>query len=121
MFIVLLVMVAMEIVDISINKIYLFISSIEFSVTGNLLAFIGVTILFFIGQHFMMNYAGRSIKDISAKQKSHLSKIHKIARIIQYALTAILLLVILQMIITSHYSTRLLISSTWIKRTRSQL
>jgi MFS family permease len=119
MLILLLVIVAMEIVDISINKIYLFISSIEFSSTGNILAFIGVTIVFFIGQYFILNYAGRSIKDLGAKQKSLLSKIHKIPRIIQYTLTAILLLVTLQMIITSHYSTRLLISSTWISYTFS--
>jgi hypothetical protein len=104
----------MEIADISINKIYLFISSIEFSYIGNILAFIGVSIVFFIGQHFILSYTGRSIRNFSGNHRLLLSRLHKAARIIQYALTTILLLVILQMVFTSHYNTRLLIFSTSI-------
>ena len=110
----LLSVVAMEIVDISINKVYLFISSIEFSYVENILAFIGVSVVFFIGQHFILSYTGGSIRNFSGNHRLLLPRLHKAARIIQYALTTILLLVILQMIFTSHYNTRLLISSTSI-------
>ena len=104
----------MEIADISINKIYLFISSIEFSYIGNILAFIAVSIILFIGQHFIINYTGRTIRDFRGKRYSLLIRLHKVARIIQYVLAAVLLLAISQMIFTSNYSTRLLIFFTSI-------
>jgi hypothetical protein len=112
--ILLLGIVAMEIADISINKIYLFISSIEFSYIGNIMAFIGVSIVFFLGQNCVLSYTGRSVRNFTGKRRLLLSRLHKAARIIQYALAAVLFLVILQMIFNSYYSTRLLIFSTSI-------
>ncbi len=112
--ILLFVIVGTEITDISINKIYLFINSTEFPLEWNILVFISVAIVYIFGQYVILKYVRKAGKDFRSIEKSRFSIIHKIARVIQYALIAVLLVVSLQMIISSYYSIRLLITSIWI-------
>ena len=114
LFILLLVIVGTEIADISINKIYLFINSTDFPLEWNILAFILVAIVYIFGQYAILKYVKKAGKDLRSIEKSHISIIHRIARVLQYALVGVLLVVILQMIIFSYYSIRLLITSIWI-------
>lgn len=117
MFILLLIIIGAEILDISLSKVYLFISSNQFSIAWNILAFVSVAIVYIVGQHFILEYVKTSSKDIKTKEKLHFSTIHKIIRLSQYALIGILVVVILQMIITSAYNNRLLLISIWISYT----
>lgn len=112
--ILLLVIVGTEIGDISINKIYLFINSTDFPLEWNILAFISIAIVYIFGQYAILKYVRKAGKNFQSTKKSRFSIIHKIAIVIQYALIAVLLVVIIQMIIFSYYSIRLLITSIWI-------
>jgi hypothetical protein len=112
MLILLLIIVGAEIVDVSINKIYLFMSSTQFPLEWNTLAFISLAIVYVVGQYVILKYVRKSSKDIRSIE--NFSIIHNIVTVIQYALIVVLLIAILQISITSHYSIRLLLISIWI-------
>jgi hypothetical protein len=114
MSIILIVLISIEILDISINKIFLFINSIEFPFSWDILTFVIVLITYSVGQHFILRYASRSSSDIRIYDKLQFSLIRRLVKIIQYILLTILFVVLLQMIITSHYNSRFLICSIWI-------
>jgi hypothetical protein len=107
------VIVGTEITDISLNKINLF-NNTEFPFEWDMVAFVSAAIVYIIGQHVLLKFVRKGISDIPSNERSHFSIIRKITRVIQYALIAILILVILQISITSYYSIRLLITSIWI-------
>jgi hypothetical protein len=111
----------MQIFDISINKIYLFISSTEFSTTWNVLGFIGVMLVFLTVQYFILKYASGIVKNFIGRSKSLLSKVYKITIGTQYTLAAILIIIALQMIFAHYYNTRLLILSISISYSFSLL
>jgi hypothetical protein len=114
MLILLLVIIGTEILDISVNKVYLFISSSQFSITWNVLAFISVAIVYTVGQYIILEYVKKRSKEIKTKGRLHFSIIYKVVKGVQYALIGILLAVILQMIMTSLYNDLLVLSSIWI-------
>jgi hypothetical protein len=86
-------------------------SSTQIPLEWNILAFISVAIVFVVSQFVILKYVRKSTKDI---RSINYSIIHKIVSVIQYALIAVLLIAILQISITSHYSIRLLLISIWI-------
>lgn len=110
MLLLLAVIVVTEILDISINKTYLFIRSPQFSAYWDMPLFISVAIVYIIAQYFILKYVER----YSHANVKLLSTIHKIVKLAQYSLIAILLVTISQMMITSHYNSGLVISSIWI-------
>ena len=79
-----------------------------------MVAFVSAAIVYIIGQHVLLTYVRKGSSDISSIQRAHFSIIHKITRVIQYVLIAILMIIILQISITSYYSIRWLIASIWI-------
>ena len=111
--ILLFVIVGTEITDVSLNKINLF-NNTEFPFEWNMVAFVSAAIVYIIGQHVLLRYVRKGIGVIPTIERSHFSILRKITRVIQYALIAILILVILQISITSYYSIRWLITSIWI-------
>jgi hypothetical protein len=114
MLILLLVLIIIEVVDVSINKIYLFIRSMEFPLVSNILTFISVAFICIIGQHLILRYVKRSSKEIITSDKLRIPIIYLLVRLSQYTMMAIMIVVILQMITTSHYNNRLLVSLIWI-------
>ncbi len=111
----LLVIVGAEIFDISVNKTYVFISSSQFSISWNILAFVSVAIIYIVSQHFILKFVKRSnVNNIKTKDRLHFFLVHNIVRIIQYALISILAVVTLQMTATSVYNVHFLISSIWL-------
>lgn len=114
MFALLLVIIGAEIFDISLNKVYVFINSGQFSIVWNITAFIAVAMTYVIGQHFILEYVKKSSNDIKTRGKLRFSTIHEIVRVIQYPLIGLLFAVALQMILYSMYNTRLLLLSIWI-------
>ena len=117
MLILLFVIIGSQIVDISINKIYLFTSSSQFPTNWNILTFIIVAIVYVAGQHFVLDYVKRSTGNLKTKEKLHFPIIHKTVRVIQYVLIGVLLVVTLQMIVIGAYNTVLLEISLWIHYT----
>jgi len=104
----LVLIVGIEIADISISKIYLF-NREEFPVGFALTA-----IAYVVGQYVILKYVSKVTNNIRKFGKLHFAMIHKITKIVQYVLVAILLCIILQMYVSSYYSTRLLVTSIWV-------
>jgi hypothetical protein len=114
MFILLFVIIGSELADISVNKLYLFISSSQFPLLTNILGFITAAAIYVVSQHLILRYVRTSNKQIRFIKRLHFPIIHKIVSGVQYALIAILLAVILQIVVSSQYNSRLLISSILI-------
>ncbi len=112
MMILLLIIIGTEIADVSINKVYLFMSSTQFPLEWNILAFISAAIVYAVGQYAILKYVRKSSKEIRSIE--NFFTIHKIVTVIQYALIAVLMITILQILLTSHYNIRLLLISIWI-------
>jgi len=100
------------VVDAMISNIADFINQFIVSSSGATL-FIIIVCIYFFGQYFILEFVKRKSKEIRS-QTSHLKFMHKIVTIVQYSLTAIILLVILQMGLTSHYYTFMLTAVTAI-------
>jgi hypothetical protein len=75
--------------------------------------FIGIAVIFIVCQHFILSYISDKNKEQKAKAL-HLNITHVGVRIAQYVLAAIFIIVIVQMYITSQYSSALLVASTGI-------
>ena len=75
--------------------------------------FIGIAAIFIVCQHFILSYISDKNKEQKAKAL-HLNITHVGVRIAQYVLAAIFIIVIVQMYITSQYSSALLVASTGI-------
>jgi hypothetical protein len=114
MVVLLLVIISAEIFDISLNKVYVFINSSQFSIVWNITAFVSIALAYIIGQHFIMEYVKKSSKDLKTKGRLSFSIIHKIVKTTQYPLVGLLVTVAIQMILFSMYNSRLLIFSIWI-------
>jgi hypothetical protein len=100
------------VVDAMISNIADFIN--QFLVSGSgITLFIIIVCIYFFGQYFILEFVKLKSKEIRS-QTSHLKVMHKIVTIVQYSLTAIILLVILQMVLTSHYYTFMLTAVTAI-------
>ncbi len=112
--IILVIVVATEIADISTSKIYLFTNSTEFPLYSNLLGFISIAVVYIIAQQALLKYVRKVTNNIRNAEKLHFVIIHKISTIVQYVLVAVLVSIIIQMSVSSYYSTRLLVTSIWI-------
>lgn len=114
MFALLVVLVAVEITDISINKIYLFITSLEFPQAWNLFSFVAFSVIFSLGQYFILNFVKRSLTHIRHLPNSSTIRAFLSVRLSQFFLVFILALIIAQMLTTFHYNTFFVLSSIWV-------
>jgi hypothetical protein len=102
-FILIYIIIIALIVDISIVRIATSIGGIGPSYTT---LFVGIVVVFAVGQYVILAFAKSERKDIEYKVSSHVTGRHlidKAVTISQYTLLAILVSVILQMIFTSSY------------------
>ena len=111
-FLVIAVVIVALIVDTSFIKIYPFIFSQSLS-SWRTVIFLVIGIIYAIGQYLVLNFVKKS-KEIISKEQYRLNAIHKIVTIVQYALTAVFVFVILQMIITSRYNIVMITAAAWI-------
>ena len=70
--------------------------------------------IYAIGQYLILEFVKRKINEIVASKHLHLDIIHKVVSIIQYAVIAILVSIILQMTVTSSYNIFLIEAVFWI-------
>jgi len=107
------VLIVSLIVDTSIIKVYC-ISSCATDPHQSIPVFLFIAIVFCIGQYFILKYVNTRSKGNGDNLKPSFKTIQKIIQLTQYVLISILVIITLQMILSSTYSTVLLVSSTII-------
>jgi hypothetical protein len=107
-----LVVMSIVIIDISISSIADIVSKQAVTFWGITL-FIVISAVYTVGQYLILGMI--KVKNKESKIQSRYGRtIDKTATIAQYALTAIMIFVVLQVIIASHYYASLLIAATTI-------
>jgi hypothetical protein len=94
-------------VEISLVKTYNLTSSAPLS------TFIIMTALYIVGQYYILEFVGRKLEQMGVRRVFHVT-VHKVVKLLQYLLSIILVLLFLQMMITSHYYSAGLIIVTTI-------
>jgi hypothetical protein len=112
-FFIISIIITVLVIDTSIIKISAFTGGL--SPQGYYVAvFTGMTVIFGVGQYFILRLAKRKYKENTVSLKLKLNTIDKIVSIIQYFLLAILFFIILQMLFTTSYNTFSLVAVIWI-------
>ena len=107
------IIIAALIVDTSFIRIYPFIVSQPLS-SWRIVLFSIIAIMYVIGQYFILEFVKKKSKEIKTKKELNLEILHKSVTVAQYVLTAILVIVILQMFATSRYNIVMLTAATSI-------
>jgi len=94
-------------VEISLVKTYNFTSSAPVS------AFVIMTALYVIGQYYILEFVTKKLEEAGVRKVFQLT-IQKVVKVIQYVLSIALVLLFLQMILTSYYYSALLAVVTTI-------
>jgi hypothetical protein len=70
----------------------------------NIDTFIIIALVFIAGQYFLLDFIKRKSREIRSKRLEHLHIIHKAVTMINYAILAIFIFVIFQILMSSHYN-----------------
>jgi signal transduction histidine kinase len=112
--IILSIIIAVLLVDISTIKISDLVSS-HVATSSTIALYISITITYAVGQYFVLEFVKRKSSMIRDKDtKLHLNVLHRVSMITQYILLGLLALVILQIVIRSYYDTIFLTSAMTI-------
>ena len=112
--IILSIIIAVLLVDISTIKISDLVSS-HVATSSTIALYISITITYVVGQYFVLEFVKRKSSMIRDKDtKLHLNILHRVSMITQYILLGLLALVILQIVIRSYYDTIFLTSAMTI-------
>ena len=106
------------IIDTSIIKISGFTAG-WISLVLKIVIFTILVVIYAIGQYLILEFVKHKINEIIVNKQLRLNVIHKVVSITQYAVIAILISIILQMILTSGYSIFLVNAVLWINYTVS--
>jgi hypothetical protein len=99
-------------IELSLIKIYS-ISISEVILNSGTIFFVGIGIIYVIGQYLLLGFA-KGFNKRRMVEELHLNLTRRTVTIVQYVLTAIFVLVSLQMFLTARYSIVLLIAATTI-------
>ena len=108
------IIIAFILIDTSIVKTSVYTGGLSGS-TGDIMLFTTITLIYAIGQYIILS--GTTVKELFRTRI--MVVIHRSVIILQYVLIAILLITIIQMIITSSYSSIILKIVTWINYSMS--
>jgi hypothetical protein len=112
--IVVFIIVTAMITDTAIIKTYDLIGKRE-SLGWRIIVFSIVVTTSIVGQYLVLEFVRRKrISDIVNPREIHLDTTHKIVTLVQYVLMALLVFVLFQVLITSHYSASMLTAVTSI-------
>jgi hypothetical protein len=89
-------------------------TNIEESTKGNIVIFTVIAVIYGVGQYFVLRYLDYKNKEIRIAQRLHVNLIHNAVVILQFTLVALLVLIVLQMVITSSYSVAILFAAVGI-------
>ena len=112
-FIVVCLIIITIIIDTSIIKISGFTRDRP-SPSMDIIIFTLMVFVYTVGQYLILGFVKRKINESITGEQRYLNVIHKVVSIIQYALIAILVSIIVQMIITSGYDIFLVKLVIWI-------
>jgi hypothetical protein len=112
-FIVISLIIIAIIIDTSIIKISGFTRDRP-SPSVDIIIFTLMVLVYAVGQYLILGFVKRKINESITGEQRYLNVIHKVVSIVQYVLTAILVSIILQMIITSGYDIFLVKLVIWI-------
>jgi hypothetical protein len=112
-FVVVIIVFGAVVIDTSFIKVYPFILSPLISDwRTTIFLFLGVVCM--VGQFVILEFIKRKTQAIRSNTELHLNAIHKIVSIAQYALTALFLFCVVEMITTSRYNVSVLTGSVFI-------
>ena len=112
-FVIVSILVVVLIIDTSVNKIYYFTFN-QSPLGWRVFLFIGVSSVSLVGLHLISRFVKQRSEHIRNRKLLHTNELDKIVMISQFLLTAIIIFVILQITIMSHYNVILLTSAAWI-------
>jgi uncharacterized membrane protein len=104
-FLVVAVVVATLVADITLLRIYSYSSSNPSLSEGRIVIFEIIVIVSIVAQYIILEFVKSESGEIRNKGQLHLKLIHRIVTIVQYVLAATIVFIILEMILTSAYST----------------
>ena len=111
-FIIISFIIVALIIDTSIIKLARF--STDQSSNSSITIFTILVIIYAVGQYLILGFVKGKINKIITGEHLHLDVIHKVVSIIQYAMMAILVSIILQMTVTSSYNIFLIEAVLWV-------
>lgn len=112
--IVMFIIIAVLITDTSFSKTQDLIGKKE-SLGWRIIAFAFIVTIYIVGQYFVLGFVKQKrINKIITPKEVRLNTIHKIVTLVQYALVTLLVFVLLQILVSLHYSTVMLIAITSI-------
>ena len=103
-FLIVVVLVALLVLDTSLVRIYSYASNNQSLSNTRIGLFLAILIAYVIGQYLLLEFVKRKSREIRTKQQLHIKMIHRIVTIAQYVLTALLVVISSEMIVTSTYS-----------------
>jgi hypothetical protein len=110
-FVIVSVIISALILDTSIIKVY-YLNVKQSSFNSSVIVFIIISSIFLIGQYVVLGYINKKSREIVNYKKLYLEVLHKAVTSVQYGLTAINIIVIVQMVIISRYNiTSLIVAS----------
>ena len=102
--IIIAVVIAALIVDTLSLKVYDLYSKDPTS-ASRIFVFVIISLIYCIGQYIILKFIKIGSKEIKALEVLHFNSLHNVITIVQYILTVILVYVVLQILLTSQYST----------------
>src|SRR5262245_32270555 len=99
------IVMASLIIDISLSNIS---DMISISINWGFTAFISIAVTYIVGEYLILDFVMQKSRDIRLKSP-HFNRLTTVMTIVQYVLSAIIILIILQIIVNSYYSTSFLI------------
>jgi hypothetical protein len=112
-FLLLSIIIAFLLLDTLLIKVYPFTTT-QAVLGSRIIIFVIIGVVYSIGQLLILKFIKEKSKRIRSKEQLHLDKIHTLVSITQYAITTILILIILQMVIMSRYSNGMIIATTTV-------
>jgi hypothetical protein len=113
-FVVVAVIIAALVVDTSFIRIYSFSSNNPSLYNVRIAVFTVIAIVGTLGQYLVLEFIRKKSNEIRRKGQLHLNITHRIVTLTQYLFVVILAAIILEMVITSVYSTLMIIIAVGI-------
>ena len=110
-FVVIFIIISALVFDTSIIKVYYLNVQQPSSSTSNVIVFIVISAIYMTGQYYVLGYINKKSKEVGDYKKIHIKVLRKAVALVQYGLTAINILVIVQMVVISRYNVASLVAA----------
>ncbi len=110
-FVVIFIIISALVFDTSVIKVYYLNVQQPSSSTSNVIAFIVISAIYMTGQYFVLGYINKKSEEVGDYKKIHIKVLRKAVALVQYGLTAINILVIVQMVVISRYNVASLVAA----------